>query len=383
MVYYAVNFYSNDVDWLAYEYWSEYADVEYQNPTNFRNATYDSWRDQLLHGSTYEEVYQAAAEMQKILHYNVPRFVVYENIYYQAYRNDQFTGHVEALGRPIPNHWTLSSIHKLDGTSGGSVPIAISEEPDSFNIYITNSVYSAAILSETWPSLYKYDPKFAPKPDLAKSMLTETHDDNPAVPEGHTRFTIDIIQNATWSDGEPLTANDVAFSYTYAFESAPFGNPAGTDIGDFVAAYASTPYRVVIEFATETYWHFSNFAYDIIIPEHIFNDETGIGYEGWNTWNPVFNPAEPNVNCGPFNFTDYEAGEFYKIEKNPLFHYLADPLTPIESTSSEPISSSTTTQATLPPLTWSAIVNIAVMSGSVTIIVFTIVLIIRERRRAF
>lgn len=26
--------------------------------------------------------------------------------------------------------------------------------------------------------------------------------------------------------------------------------------------------------------HFSNFAYDYIIPEHIFNDETGIGYDG-------------------------------------------------------------------------------------------------------
>ncbi|TFG98052.1 hypothetical protein E4H12_07100, partial [Candidatus Thorarchaeota archaeon] len=93
MVSYAVNFYDNDVDWLAYEYWSEYADVPYQNPTNFRNATYDSWRDQLLYGTTYEEVYEAAAEMQKILQYNVPRLVVYENMYMQAYRNDLFTGH--------------------------------------------------------------------------------------------------------------------------------------------------------------------------------------------------------------------------------------------------------------------------------------------------
>jgi ABC-type transport system substrate-binding protein len=324
MVFFAVNFYSNDVDWLAYEYWSGNADVEYQNPTNFRNATYDGWRDQLLYGTTYEEVYEAASEMQKILQYNVPRLVVYENTYMQGYRNDKFTGHVEDLGRYITGPWTMRKIQNLDGSFGGTVPIAISEEPDSFNIYVTNSAYSAAILSELWPALYSFGPDLNPYPDLAESMITETHSDNPAVPEGHTRFTIDIIQNATWSDGIQLTADDVAFSYTYAFEGIEYGNPAGSDIGDLVAAYAPTPYRAVVEFSTESYWHFSNFAYDTIVPEHIFNDDTGIGYAGWNTWNPVFDPAEPNVNCGPFVFSDYEAGEFYEITHNPLFHYAPD-----------------------------------------------------------
>jgi len=387
MVFYAVNFYSNDVDWLAYEYWSEYADVEYQNPTNFRNATYDSWRDQLLYGTTYEDVYDAASEMQKILHYNVPRLVVYENMYMQAYRNDVFTGHVEDLGKYISGPWTMRKIHKLDGTHGGSVPIAISQEPDTFNIYTTNSAYSLAILDNLWPSLYKYGPDLNPWPDLTESMLTETHSDNTAVPDGHTRFTIDIIQNATWSDGEPVTAEDVAFSMTYAFESAIYGNPAGADVGDLFAAYSTTTYRVIIEFATETYWHFSNFAYDYIIPEHIFNDDTGIGYEGWETWNPVFDPTEPHVTCGPFIFTDYDAGEFYKIEKNPLFHYAADPSVPITepTTTTTTISTSTTTtgntnESTGQEMIWSLLFNSAIISGSGIVIVFCIVIIFRERR---
>jgi len=317
----AINFYSNDVDWLAYEYWSDYVDEFGENPSNFANTIYDSWRDQLLYGTTYEEVHEAASEMQKILHYNVPRLVVYENVYMQGYRNDQFTGQVEDLGRYITGPWTLRKIHKVDGTPGGTVTIAISDEPDSFNIYVTNSAYSAAILSELWPALYTSGPDLNPYPDLATGMLTETHSDNLAVPEGHTRFTVDIVQNATWSDGEPLTANDVAFSYTYALESAVYGNPAVTDLGDFVAAYAPNPYRVVLEFSTESYWHFSNFAYNTVIPEHIFNDETGVGYEGWEVWNPVLDPAEPHVTCGPFLFTDYEVGEFYEISYNPTYHY--------------------------------------------------------------
>jgi ABC-type transport system substrate-binding protein len=321
MVFYALNFGSDDVDWLAYEYWSEYADVPYQNPTNFRNATYDGWRDQLLYGTSYEDVYEAAAQMQLILQYNVPRLVVYENTYMQGYRNDQFTGHVPDLGSYISGPWTYRKIHKLDGTQGGTVPVAISQEPDSFNIYVTNSAYSIAILENLWPSLYTFAPDLTAYPNLAESMLVETHADNAAVPDGHTRFTVDIVQNATWNDGTQLTAEDVAFTYTYAFESGAFGNPASTDLGDLVAAYAPTPYRAVVEFSTESWWHFSNFAYDWIIPKHIFNDVDGIGYDGWNTWNPMFDPAEPNVNCGPFELTDYDSGEFYEISANPDFHY--------------------------------------------------------------
>ena len=127
MVVYAVNFYDSEIEWLGYEYWSEYADVEGENPTNFRNATYDNWRNQLLYGTSYDEVYEAAIEMQKILHYNVPRLVTYENFYMQAFRNDVFTGHIEDSYQYISGPWTLRNIHKLDGTAGGSVHIAISE----------------------------------------------------------------------------------------------------------------------------------------------------------------------------------------------------------------------------------------------------------------
>jgi len=214
-------------------------------------------------------------------------------------------------------------------------------------------------------------------------MLTETHSDNPAVPDGHTRFTIDIVQNATWSDGEDLTAEDVAFSLAYAYESAQYGNPAGTDIGDLVAAYAPTTYRVVIEFNTETYWHFSNFAFDYIIPEHIFNDDTGIGYDSWEMWNPVFDSTEPNVNCGPYTFTDYEAGEFYTISRNPFFHYAASPSVPTNETTNTHATTTpttTTTNQTQPEMNWSGVFSISIGSVSGIVIVYCVVSIIQSRR---
>lgn len=313
MVYYASNYYSNDVDWLAYEFWSGYADVPYQNPSNFANSTYDYWRDQLLYSTSYEEVYQAAAAMQMILQENVPRLVVYENVYLQGYRTDTYTGHVEDIGRYITGPWTMKKIHRLDGTPGGTVNVAIPEEPSSLNIYTANTASSAAILANLYSSLYKYDPNLQPYPDLAESMIVEMHSDNAAVPAGHTRYTIDIIQNATWNDGTPLTAEDIEFTYTYIVGSGPYGNPAATSLDSLVSVSSPSTYRIVLEFDEESYWLFSDFAFVYILPYHIY------GTTPYTSWSSAINPY---VTSGPFEFTSYVTGDWYKISKNSFYYYL-------------------------------------------------------------
>ncbi|MGM0687843.1 MAG: ABC transporter substrate-binding protein, partial [Promethearchaeati archaeon] len=82
------HFPSFDVDWLAYEYWSEMVDDEYavSNYPRFENASYDFWREQLLNGTEYDEVYEAAIEMQKIWVYQCPEIVCCEYIKASAYR---------------------------------------------------------------------------------------------------------------------------------------------------------------------------------------------------------------------------------------------------------------------------------------------------------
>jgi ABC-type transport system substrate-binding protein len=353
----------NIYDFLAYEFWSENANAEQMNYCNFANATYDSCRDQLLHGTTYDDVYNATKYMQLILHEQVPMLIVYENTYNQGYRNDKFTGFVPDSGRYIAGIWTMRHVRELDGTTGGTLTMRLSQEPDSFNFFVTSSAYAHAIYDELWPRLYTRDNNLAPYSDLATSLLTETHDDNPDVPVGHTRFTIDIIQNATWSDGTKLTANDVAFTFTYDFESLAYGNPAGLTLTDLESAVALTPYRVQIEFNTLSYWHFENFAYNFIIPEHIFNDIDGIGYANWNRWNPEFNADDPHVNCGPFTITDMEAGEFYELSYNPTFYYGIP----------HPVETTTTTTATGPD--WTLAIVAGAVGAAVVILVGGFVLL--------
>ncbi|MFW9918099.1 MAG: ABC transporter substrate-binding protein [Candidatus Thorarchaeota archaeon] len=310
-----------DVDWIAYEYWSEYADEPYWNFPNWRNATYDSWRDQLLHATDYDDIYEAAIEMQKIWVYDSPMIICYENLVLSAYRTDKFEGFINTVTDGVPSWWTNMKVHlkdSLGGPFGGTFVWSNSLDIDTFNFMASTSAYANNINQMLWDSLITVGPDGIDVNWLAESITTETHADNPAIPDGYTRFTFDMVQNATWTDGTPLTGEDVAFTLNY-YKDAP-GNQYGSDLTDMVAAYAPTPYTVIVEFGTESFWHLHTVGYKPIIPKHIF--ET-LGADNWNLWNPD-PPNEVMVTSGPFNVSEYVAGEFTELTYNPNYFFGPD-----------------------------------------------------------
>ncbi|MHA1907474.1 MAG: ABC transporter substrate-binding protein [Candidatus Thorarchaeota archaeon] len=321
IVFLGVSFTTFDVNWIAYSYWSEYADEPFFNFANFQNASYDAWRDQLLHATEYEDVLEAALEMQKIWIYECPQIICYENILLSAYRTDRFDGWVNSPIDGVPGSWTNYKVHlkeELGGPFGGTLRWSNPLDIETFNIMVATSAYAANILNMLYDSLMTPGPDGLDVNILAESYTIETHDDNPNVPDGYSRITFDIIQNATWSDGKPLTAEDVAFSMNYYRDSS--GNPVGANLNELTAAYAPTPYTVILEFGSESYWHLHVAGYKPILPKHIFEE---IGLDGWNTWNPT-PPDDPMVTSGPYNVSEYIAGEFTELTYNSNYFFAAD-----------------------------------------------------------
>ncbi len=357
-------FSSFDIDWIAYEYWSEYADEPYWNFPNWRNATYDSWRDQLLHATDYEDVYEAAIEMQKIWVYDCPLIICYENLVLSAYRTDKFEGFINTVTDGVPSYWTNIKAHlkdELGGPFGGTLVWSNSLDIDTFNFMASTSAYANNVNQMLWDSLIAVGPDGTDVNWLAETITTETHADNPAIPDGYTRFTFEMVQNATWTDGMPLTGEDVAFSLNY-YKEAP-GNQYGSDLTDMVAAYAPTPYTVIVEFATESYWHLHTVGYKPIIPKHVFES---IGAENWNFWNPD-PPNEAMVTSGPFNVSEYVAGEFTELTYNPNYFFGPDR------------SAATTTDTNPPPLGDLTLAIIAGAVGAAVIILVGGYVLMRQR----
>jgi ABC-type transport system substrate-binding protein len=253
IVFLGSNFNDFDVDWLAYEFWSEYTDEPLWNFANFANDSYDSWRDQLLHATEYDDVYEAAIEMQRILTYQVPYIICYENTVLSAYRTDRFEGFINDVSDGVPGWWTNMKVHLKDsegGPYGGTFSWSNSLDIDTFNLMVTSSQYSVNILQMMYDKLIDVDSEGHDVPDLAESWTVETHDDNADIPDGYTRITFNMLQNATWTDGNPITAEDAAFTLNY-YRDSP-GNPSGSGLDEMTAAYAPTPYTLEVEFSTES-----------------------------------------------------------------------------------------------------------------------------------
>ena len=372
VIFYASNFINNDVRWLADEFWSGNLGVYGVNIANFANESFDEWRDQLLTGISYEEILEAASNMQRVIHENVPRLVLYENVYLQAYRNDRLEGHVTDVFNYACGPWTLRNVHLMGHESGGEVVVAIGEEPDSLNPFLPPTQYTPYHLyAELYSSLYDYGPEGEIAPDLAESYIVETHQENPAIPEGHSRFTIDLVRNATWSDGNPLTATDVAFTFGFLLESnLTVLEPLPSSL---YGVWAPTPSRVVVEMSVESFWGFYDFAFRYVLPCHIFNKVNGLGVEGALAWDPVFDEEAPLVTSGPFLFDDYNLeSHTYALVSNPSFYYRLD----TGDTSTTTTTSSSSTTATQNGLYWILAVTTMLPSASVTILLYYLI----ERR---
>jgi len=333
-----------DVSWLATNFHSGWADIPHYNIPNFRNATYDSYFDQMIYSTDYNQVRDAAIEMQKILTYECPIIVCYVSSQISVYRTNMFTDFVNDFGDGIGSWWSYykARLKNSEEIHGGTLRVAGFGEPPSFNFMVNPSPLGWDSLGEIYDTLTRLGPDGDDLSWIAESYTIQTHLSNPEITDGFTRLTFNIVRNATWSDGVPLTALDVAFSLNY-YRDCVDDNPYAVGLQDLMAAYASGVYEVIVEFGTESYWHLHTVGLKPIIPYHIFFD---IGIDGWNTWDPE-PPDATLVGSGPFMYESYVPNDFIDLVRNP--DYFRHPVHVSDSTTTTTTTTSTPTTATTTP----------------------------------
>ncbi|MFX1606811.1 MAG: ABC transporter substrate-binding protein, partial [Promethearchaeota archaeon] len=199
-----------------------------------------------------------------------------------------------------------------------------SNYPYTFNMFLAVADWNENILRNLYSGIYKMGPDGEVYLDLAEEVHIETHSTNIAVPEGQTWVTMIVKDGIVWSDGTPLTGGDVAFTFTYLYETGLLGNPSGdarwTD--DFLLSEVPSPSYARVKLNKDSYYMslvIQQMLLTKIIPEHVFNEETGIGYAGWSTWNPVFT-SDPFVTCGPFYLSAHDSTTF-ELSRNLDYHW--------------------------------------------------------------
>ncbi|MDF1539289.1 MAG: ABC transporter substrate-binding protein [Candidatus Thorarchaeota archaeon] len=321
------SFSSLDITWLAYEFWSEYAEMPYRNPSNFRNSTFDSARQLFLYSTDYNQVYQASLEMQEIIAYECPVIVCYEENVLSAYRTDVFEEFVSDTQYGAACWWSSYRCHLESSPyiTGGSLRWALDELPDSLNFLFPLPHMSNKMVQHLWGSLLVRNHNGNLVSWFATSYQIETHEDNSNVTEGFTRLTFEIDSAIHWSDGQVLDADDVVFTINYLKQAN--SSRFSSILQNVTQVYNQSQFIIVLEFDFESYWHLENIGLIPILPTQIFS---AVEVEEWDTFEPV-STFETIPVSGPFNISIYEVGNYCRMMRNPLFFNL-----PVSETDTEP-----------------------------------------------
>jgi peptide/nickel transport system substrate-binding protein len=163
-------------------------------------------------------------------------------------------------------------------------------------------------LAMQYQMLLGFDAKnLGPTPDLATEVPTK---ENGGVSSDGLTWTFHIRKGETWTDGQPVTSHDVAWTYRYMLDN---NESAYVNYLPFNPTF-STPddYTFV--------WHLSrpNLSpitppWIPILPEHIWDRFDG-NPKGARQFENI-----PAVGSGPFHLTQWKQGQYWTMEANDDF----------------------------------------------------------------
>jgi peptide/nickel transport system substrate-binding protein len=182
--------------------------------------------------------------------------------------------------------------------TGGTVRIGMAGYPDSLNPgngVLSESYYMYELVYDT-PVGVTADGEFVP--ELATEWTVDEADDV-------ATYTLTIRDDATFHDGEPLTAQDVAFTMQLYKDTEDFPF-LPSYVAPFDTIEATDDSTVVLTTAAPIANFEASMAFVYVLPMHI--------------WESVEDPVEfgndEMIGSGPFKFAEASQGEFVELEAN-------------------------------------------------------------------
>lgn len=209
-------------------------------------------------------------------------------------------------------------IYRSEAAQVSRIVVAVTTDPKTFNYILSEE--SPNIFGLTYAGLLSQDGLTGDLvPDLAESW--EISDDGLTI-------TYTLRDGLQWSDGEPLTADDVVFTYNDVI----FNPAIPTSTRDIlrIGAAGTLPQVVKLDdrrvqfIAPEPFAPLLRFSGGIaIMPEHALIDSvTTVGSNDeprfLSTWNTDTNPAQI-VSSGPYKLTRYLPNQRVTFRRNPYY----------------------------------------------------------------
>jgi peptide/nickel transport system substrate-binding protein len=191
---------------------------------------------------------------------------------------------------------------------GGVFRLGSSSSIDSLNPFVAFQADAYTTFEYIYPELVQYNPQLQFVPDFARTW-TESADAK--------TWTFSTQPGAKWSDGQPMTAADAAWTYStiLKFKAGPTANSAGL-VAHMKSATAPNATTLVLTYSHPVANVLSQVQQVPILPEHIWAKYAAGNGKGLTRF---ANPA-PIVSGGPFVLVKYTPKQITLFKRNPAFY---------------------------------------------------------------
>lgn len=208
---------------------------------------------------------------------------------------------------------SIAVVATLSGCGGGAkdsestvLRIGVSATIDSLNPFVSSSDYSSVAYEYVYPHLTEYDTTdMSLQPSFAEKWVTS--------PDG-LKWTFETVKDAKWSDGEALTAKDVAFTLNVIRQ---FGDGVAGKLAGFMqgvtSAVADDDDHLTVTYSAPVSNVLAQMTQLPILPEHVWSQYA----KGDGKTLTSFQNEAPMVSGGPFMLKEYKKDQLALFERNP------------------------------------------------------------------
>ncbi|HEU0013338.1 MAG TPA: ABC transporter substrate-binding protein [Longimicrobium sp.] len=184
---------------------------------------------------------------------------------------------------------------------GGTAVVAVLSDFQSFNPVVNTHTTSDDVIKHMlYTPLIQYDEKLNPRPWLAERW--ELND---------TSVTFFLRRDVRWHDGQPVTAEDVKFTFDLAKDSTTASLIGSAYLNMVESAQVVDPYTVRFRFTAPHAQALDGFWW-APVPRHKLQ-----GADAATLTQHAFNRAP--VGSGPFKFAEWKSSQSATFEANPQF----------------------------------------------------------------
>lgn len=222
-------------------------------------------------------------------------------------------------GDPVRGEWVV--IHELS-------------DPEGLNPLITNDASASAIFNRVFEKLLEQD-------FVTTELYPVLAESRPIISDDHLTYTFRLREGAKFSDGKPLTAKDVIFSYKVVKNPLISDAAALRNYYESVKDVTSADDRTVVITMTKPYFLAEYFLGTLwIVPKHIL-DPKGLTdrysfaeteamdraqknvalkeFADWYNTAEVKRDVNLNIGSGPYVYDEWKTGEQVVLRRSASF----------------------------------------------------------------